>query len=396
MTASLLALIVVQTHEVSAALLREAVIGTPTSIRKLVSDGADVRYQDQFGRTALMLACEAGPADNYKALISLKSDVNQVDNEGLSPLFYAASGGRHAALPLLKAAGSKLEHRNKKGQTALAHAVWFARDECVRQLLKLGADPNSQDMKGRTPLSLATLWTRDDPRDYETENRYAVIINHLVNYGAKLNQSDHVGVTPLMVASARNHYVLVEALGVRKANYKLTDRFGRTALTFAAFRGPEDRIVQYLIAKGLKPGVTELMLFGRTRDALKLLKAGHPSKVPGPRREPILAVACEQGDLQSVRWLVKSGVKINEQDDAGWTPIMYAVAGRPNESQLSGRRRFPNLKPEGQRLELIKFLVDAGAAVRTVSKEGDTALRLALETRQRRISEYLGLHSPSE
>ncbi|OZA27468.1 MAG: hypothetical protein B7X93_09050 [Hydrogenophilales bacterium 17-61-9] len=77
------------------------------------------------------------------------------------------------------------------------------------------------------------------------------------------------------------------------------------------------------------------------------------------------------GDFDAAELLVKRGVDINAQDDIGRTAIMMAI-----EEDWAGTA-------------WVEFLIDNGADVNTLDKDGDAALDIAKYRRRNDIVELL-------
>ena len=92
-------------------------------VRLLLQRGADINAQDEFGRSALMIAADAGYLETVKLLLDWEANVHLKDT---------------------------------RGNTALMRAAWKGHLEIVKALMDRGADVNGTDEKhGYTALLLA-------------------------------------------------------------------------------------------------------------------------------------------------------------------------------------------------------------------------------------------------
>jgi ankyrin repeat protein len=92
-------------------------------VRLLLNRGADINAQDEWGRTALMIAADGGYLETVKLLLDWEANVHL---------------------------------RDSNGNKALMRAAWKGHLEIVRSLLERGADVNTVDEKhGYTALLLA-------------------------------------------------------------------------------------------------------------------------------------------------------------------------------------------------------------------------------------------------
>jgi uncharacterized protein len=123
-----------------------------------------------------------------------------------------------------------------------------------------------------TMTALPSLWVAAKAND-------AVELARLLDAGFPINERDHRGYAPLMLAAYAGHVEALELLLARGADPNTMDLFGNTVLMGAAFQGFAS-IVQRLLAAGADPTTTNhagldargfALHFGRT-DAFALLR----------------------------------------------------------------------------------------------------------------------------
>jgi ankyrin repeat protein len=121
---------------------------------------------DDFGRSPLMQAAEAGFADIARVLIDAKAKVYGQSSEGDRPtaLHLAAINGHDELVEILIENGADIEAGNRNGSTALQDAASGGRYSTVQLLLSKNANPLAQGTDGETPLSQAR-----DNRNREVE-----------------------------------------------------------------------------------------------------------------------------------------------------------------------------------------------------------------------------------
>ena len=102
--------------------------------------------------------------------------------------------------------------------------------------LKKAQTPNAHDRLRNTALIYAA-------RDGALE-----IAKALIAKGADVNWQDGEKVTPLILASHKNHIELVRLLLIHKADRELRDKWARRALEYALRRGVDDPIARLLQA----------------------------------------------------------------------------------------------------------------------------------------------------
>lgn len=125
--------------------------------------------------------------------------VNEANDEGETLLMCAVkqSTWHIKCVRLLLEAGADVNARTKTGGTALMDAVWHGSEniDCVKMLLAAGADVNAKTKEGYTVLHHASGL---GPNYYE-RNPYP-LIEILVQAGARMEEFQHYGWTPLMYA----------------------------------------------------------------------------------------------------------------------------------------------------------------------------------------------------
>jgi len=139
--------------------------GNASAVKALLGYGADVNARDEYGRTALSLACRRDRLGVVRTLISSGADVNAADtraeapcNSGMTPLHWAAGRGHTGVVELLLASGAGVDARDDEGLTPLHSALDLCPanvEQVLQFLLAAGADINAATNLGFTPLRIA-------------------------------------------------------------------------------------------------------------------------------------------------------------------------------------------------------------------------------------------------
>jgi ankyrin repeat protein len=245
--------------------------------------------------TALMFAARAGDAASAKLLVSAGARVNDQDARGVSALVLAAHSGFRDVVELLLDTGAD-PNSSTAGFTALHEAIMRRDEGLVRLLLARGADPHTRlqtwtptrrqssdlhfepELVGATPFWLAARYVQPNVMRMLAELGADPLFVHRsdrVVDGREGRAYDHKyeATTALMAALgmggggpawvqpdrsqreslALETVTLAVELGI-DVNAMNTD--GRTALD-AAKALKFETVVNYLVSKGAKPGVTE-------------------------------------------------------------------------------------------------------------------------------------------
>ena len=124
------------------------------------------------------------------------------------------------------------------GQAAIIYAAREGHDDIVIDLLVAGADPNTRELQsGISVLMNAAA---------EGSSKAA---NALLNAGARVNDPDNMGDTPLMVASKGGHETVMKFLLGKGAEKDFANLKGRTALMGAAEKN-RDKAINLLLELG--------------------------------------------------------------------------------------------------------------------------------------------------
>jgi uncharacterized protein len=210
------------------------------------------------------------------------------------------------------------------------------------------------------------------------------LATELLDYGASVDNRPALPPTPLSHAARSGHLAMVDLLLARSAPINARNLAGATALYFAAETG-HPSIVQRLIERG-----ADVKLTGRSGIS------------------PI-AAAAYAGNDEIVAALLARGADERTPDDTGKPPIIYAAAGarldivkRLLTRNIDVNARYPNdltvlmwasgpdeQAPEAQAVQVVSFLLDAGAHIDDRDARGRTALMIAAEGGHAEIANLL-------
>ena len=178
---------------------------------------------------SLLQAAQAGHNNDVIILLELGANVDYQNEEGKTALMLAISGGHEHIIQTLIAAGTNVNIQDYCGNTPLVIGLNFPSSnshiQVVKLLLKENADPNLQNQNGETALMVAS------------QQNHFKVVELLLKERANPNLQNQEGLTALMFASQNGHYQVVKLLLKEIADPNLQDQDGWTALIFASQNG---------------------------------------------------------------------------------------------------------------------------------------------------------------
>ncbi|MBO4707505.1 MAG: ankyrin repeat domain-containing protein [Elusimicrobiaceae bacterium] len=290
---------------------------------------------------------------------------------------------KKAIVYLLKHEKADPNQKIENGEPLLNIAARRGFAFAVEQLLKAGANVNATDNWGDT--ALINLYQVDYPVPY-VEEKYNQVLNLLLNAGINVNIANKQGITALMSAGFVGEADDIEKILKVKADINAKDKEGKTALVWSciAMEGSSEydeqnklRIVELLLAAGAKDKA-EAWKAAVDGDFPKIAKTIWDSgiNIEGKVGEELLLTASDAGMLETVKTLLKSGVNANTVDKNKKSALAYAVS--PCGVGICDDKDA-----------VAKVLINAGADVNMISKEGQTPLLYATYTENTEMVEFL-------
>jgi ankyrin repeat protein len=224
-------------------------------VRLLLAHKANVNAKSKFGRTPLIIAAsDDSGMPVVRMLVENGADVNAVDygppdapggiRPNVTPLLAASSSSNTEMVRYLIAKGAQIEVKDAFGRTPLMNASAKGSVEMMKLLLAKGADVNAVSDKEafpkvkNGPIALGSFTALNFAVVFGTPER----VKLLLDAGARVNQPDARGMTPLVLAIACDHSnpETVRLLLERGADPKIKSTAGEDAYDWAKkFRNPE-------------------------------------------------------------------------------------------------------------------------------------------------------------
>ncbi|CAG2178223.1 unnamed protein product [Oppiella nova] len=193
---------------------------------------------DRVGASPLHHAVFNSHLDLTTFLLSNRAQANHFDNCDRRPIHYAAAVDNTDAIRfLVDTGGAEVDVHDKDMMTPLHMAAAKGSLNALHLLCDFGAKIDAIDALGNTAVHWAALHGQDD------------ILDELILRGADIGCVNHNGITPLHLAAGSS--LGTSALDVLLTHKDLIDvnsrdKYGRTALHFAAKYGRHNRIADLI------------------------------------------------------------------------------------------------------------------------------------------------------
>lgn len=326
---------------------------------------------------------ERGDLNALNALIKQGVDLNQRDSKGVPLLMRAEEAfmrkNFRQIIQCLLTNGADPSKTDQYGDNALHHIfdVFDVKDDVrpishedriglIDEFIKYNANVNSKNHSGRTPLHKAVYGRSDNVAEE------VAIVRHLLSKGAKIEALSRETVTskytPLLYACSKGAYgELVEELLKAGANKRATNSQGYDALKLAVWRMNVDAVNV-------------------------LLNHDFDVKQRGRKQETLLMIAAGNNQPKMIRTLLQHGAQVNSQDARGQTALMWAISANclddPDyDIKVSPQDIYPPSDLDCR--ETFRLLLEAGADLNIMDKNGKTVLMWAREYKNTLMVTYL-------
>ena len=218
--------------------------------RLLIEKGANVNQNTQKGETLLSVAIKSSRLDIVSWLIGKGANVNALANDLTAPLFVALERDQPDIARLLINNGADINIKNNDGNSPLFIALEKDQSDLVSLLIKKGSD-------GSTLISFL------EELNYEAASE-------LLEKGFKIDSRNTDGQTALIMAAIKTpRKEVIKFLLDHKADSRLKDKKGKTALDYAKLLGKTD-----FVGLLLEPELIKTLRINGQQAVIEMLKKG--------------------------------------------------------------------------------------------------------------------------
>ena len=179
----------------------------------------------------------------------------------------------------------------------------------------------------------------------------SAIVALLLAKGADVNARDRFGFSALNLAAWAGDVEIMRLLLGKGADANVADGIGRSSLIAAAL-SHSPGAVQLLLQNGADVHAATSLPPGAATRTTNNIKNGPPNN----SKVTALHNAAAYGPVESVRYLLKAGAKVNARDSRNLSPLFFALA------------------TETPSIDIVRTLIGAGADVNVPDSSGDTPL----------------------
>jgi len=277
------------------ALFRAVVFGHQEITELLLTQGADMMFQDLNGKTSLHLAAACGHTQCCRAILDHckggQCDLlaNMQDFQGCTPLHWACHNGSAQCVEFILE--QKLAKMMEGNPFSPVHcAVSQGSEQCLDLMLAYYG-PNVvwlRDSHQYTPLHVAAL------------SNTLECCHMLLGQRAPVDETDYRGRTPLICAASRGHIRILELLMEHRADVRARDSQLNTALHHAC-RNKHSDCALALLDRVQHPAVINMI---------------------NKQRRTALHMAARYGLVAVTRRLLEKGASVHIVDCDGLTPAL--------------------------------------------------------------------------
>lgn len=331
-----------------------------------------------------------------KAAVEKGSNPSEMNGSSFDPIVMAinADAPIESIKYLLTQAGNDVNKTTHDSRNYLHWAANKGNSEIIDFLLSKGAKTNNEDSHGSTPLLFAASAGQQNTKVYDL----------LIAKGVDLKKAINAeGANALLLAISSDPEMKLTDYFVSKGlSINSTDAAGNNAFSYAA-RSGNIAMLKKLQQKGIKPNATAILMAaqGSRRGANNLelfqyleslqLKANVTAK---DGQNALHSIVRRPGQNEIIKYFLANGVDVNQVDEEGNSVFMNAAASnrdtavlelllpkvkninQPNQKGLSAL----SAAVRGNSPEIVNYLIRKGAEVKVLDKAGNNLGFYAVES----------------
>lgn len=336
----------------------------------------DIDVRDNEGRTALMKAAKVGHLGMINLLLNSGSELNARDSDGRSAVMLAIQDGKGRAFETLIALGANLNISDNQGKTTMIIASENGYTQFVDILLTKGLDPGIRDNDGGTALIRASQANRIE------------VVERLLDLGVNVNLQTNDGKTALILAGMNGYVDIVDILLNSGADSSLTDKSAKTVLDYAAMNRHSEVVAMF----DVKKFIFQSAIDGDVETVRSYLDSGVAVDIRDNNGSTPLMEASSKGYAGVIALLLEYGADIAAQDKLSRSALDKAKANGHQEAirlLIEAGLNLINAIKGGQDLASIKVIVDGQKNLNIVDTQGNSALFIAMIANRADVVEIL-------
>ena len=388
----------------------------------LINHGSILDEIDNYGSTPLIEATKANQKIIVYQLIKKGCKIDTENKNGETPLLAAI---KNQNIPLVKLLLSHidqyyLEKPNSNGIIPLFYAVKENSLKIIKILIRKGCNIFRLDKDKNNLLHYAS---------YHTNNKK--ILQCLISLHININQRNLMKYTPLHIACEKGNLNYIEIFIKHGASISLTANkasnlmdLSLIALSVMSNSINSLKVIQYLENKGANlyqkasNNVNILHLYckySKQIDVLNyILSHNIDFNEKTAKDKTALLIACKYGDIETIQILLNNGLDVNSTDNLNRTPLIIScerndativkmlLEYKPNINVMSLSKETNlfdksalHIACENGCYEIVKLLIDNGAAVDLLNSKSETPLHFAAKSFNSEIVQILLEHHVS-
>ncbi|KAK7093787.1 E3 ubiquitin-protein ligase MIB2-like [Littorina saxatilis] len=283
-----------------------------------------------YSMRALFSVIDMGSADKVRDMCQQDPGMVEREYQGITPLMYASLTGQHDVAVTLMDLGADVNRSpsNDSKKTPMSAVLEGGNEELACLLLERGADATWRHGHGHTVAHLAVIRNK------------VVTIQALVKHGVDLNLKDDHGDTPLHLAiEAKRDHMVETLVGFPQVDIHIGNHRDVDMIQLCCYKNYPQALALLLERdcsrlEELRHGHSTGLHVAATNDhvecvRLLVINGGaniHVRQMPSQLTP--LHIACLNGQMQTVEALLELGAEVNLMDKDGDTPLHLAIGTR--------------------------------------------------------------------